>query len=97
VGWKLPAVTVLLWAVAITVIGAALGVVFGGPLDALAGPIAGTVAGFIPALRDDARQRRAELAAREASAAQAEAGFEAVGEPSVERPEAGLSGLLCAV
>jgi hypothetical protein len=43
VGWKLPAVTVLLWAVAIAVLGAVLGVVFGGPLGVLAGPVAGTI------------------------------------------------------
>ena len=98
VGWKLRAVTVLLWAVAITVVGATLGIVFGGPLGALAGPIAGTVAGavagFLPALRDDARQARAELAARETAAARAEAEFEAVGEPPLERLETGPSGLL---
>ena len=97
-GWKLPAVTVLLWAVAIAVLGAVLGGVFGGPLGLLAGPVAGTVAGavagFIPALRDDARRSQRERAQREASVAQAEAAWEAIGEPAGEPLAAGPSALL---
>jgi tetratricopeptide (TPR) repeat protein len=97
-GWKLPASTVLLWAVVIAVMGAVMGAILGGPVAALAGPvagvIAGAVAGFIPALRDDERRRRDDTARAEEEASAAQAAWDAVAEPTDQRPQGGLTALL---
>ena len=69
VGWKLPALAVVLWVVALTVVGVAAGQVIGGPEGALIGAIPGALAavlaGFVPTIVDTARRHREELEGRE--------------------------------
>jgi tetratricopeptide (TPR) repeat protein len=60
-GWKLPALAVVLGVVALALAGVGLGLAFGGPWGALAGAVpaalAGVLAGFAPSLRDQAERR----------------------------------------
>lgn len=91
-GWKLPALTVTLWAVALAVIGAAAGVLIHGGtgvvVGAVSGALAGVAAGFVPAIRDSGERQRA-------SREQAIAAWNAVGEPTLdEAPQQGPAVLL---
>lgn len=71
-GWKLPAFTVLVWVVAVTVVGVAAGLIISGPVGAgiaaALGAVATVLAGFVPALRDGEQRRRAAQAAWDAVA-----------------------------
>src|SRR5207248_1508635 len=44
VGWKLPALAIVLWVIALTVVGVAVGQVIGGPEGAVIGAIPGALA-----------------------------------------------------
>jgi tetratricopeptide (TPR) repeat protein len=71
VGWKLPTLAALLWAVALGVWGAVAAGSIGGPLRALVGSVltvlAGVVTAYIPSIRDEARRRASDRGkAREA-------------------------------
>jgi hypothetical protein len=96
--WKLPTVTAVLWVIALTVVGAALGVLIAGPEGVLIGaiPLAlGTVlAGYVPGIREAARRRHDELARLEQEAAAAQEKWDAVGEPSTEILGRGPAALL---
>ena len=85
VGWKLPALAVMLWVIALTMVGVAVGQVIGGPEGALIGAIPGALAavlaGFVPAIVDTARRRREEQAQQEQEAAAAQAKWDMIGEP----------------
>ena len=84
-GWKLPALAVMLWVIALTMVGVAVGQVIGGPEGALIGAIPGALAavlaGFVPAIVDTARRRREEQAQQEQEAAAAQAKWDMIGEP----------------
>jgi tetratricopeptide (TPR) repeat protein len=87
VGCKLPTLTAVLWVIAFTVVGAALGLLIAGPMGTVIGaiPLAlGTVlAGYVPAIREAAQRRRA-----------AQQGWDAIGEPAAETVDRGPAALL---
>ena len=98
VGWKLPALAVVLWVIALTLVGVTLGQVIGGPEGALIGAIPGALAavlaGFVPAVIDNARRRREELVRLEQESAAAQAKWDTVGEPVAETADRGPAALL---
>ena len=101
-GWKLPTLLAALWVVALSVVGAAIGLLIAGPDGVLIGaiPLAlGTVlAGYLPAIREAVHRRQDELARLEQAAAEAQERWDAVGEPRTEtigpaallRPDQGI-------
>ncbi len=86
-GWKVRALSVAGAAVGLAAAGSAVGVVAHGVAGAGAGALGGVVAGFVPSIRDQARERRD----REHKARQA---WAASGEPSVARDQGSPAGLL---
>ena len=97
-GWKLPALTVVICVIALTLAGVVLGRVIGGPAGALIGAIPGALAavlaGFVPTIVDTARRRREEPVRREQEAAVAQAKWDMVGEPIAEPADRGPTALL---
>jgi hypothetical protein len=93
VGWKLPALAVVLWVIALTMAGIVVGQAIGGPEGALIGAVPGALAavlaGFVPAIVDTARRRREELERRDHEAATARAKWDMIGEPAVETADRG--------
>ncbi len=89
---------VVLWVVALTVVGVAVGQVVGGPegalIGAIPGALAGVLAGFVPAIVDTARRRREELEGRQREAAVARANWDRIGEPAAESAVGGPAALL---
>jgi hypothetical protein len=98
VGWKLPALAVVLWVIALTVVGVAVGQVIGGPegarIGAIPGALAAVLAGFVPGIVDTARRRREELEGRERDAATARAKWDMIGEPAARTADGGPAALL---
>lgn len=97
VGWKLPTLVAVLWAVALGVWAAVAAGPIGGPWGAVAGPVltvlAGVVTGFIPSFRDDARCRAAGRAdAREALRRASELPLPGGGPAGLLDPRRGLVG-----
>jgi hypothetical protein len=98
VGWKLPALTVVLSVIVLTLVGVVLGQVIAGPEGALVGAIPGALAvvlaGFVPTMVDAARRHREELALLEQEATAARAKWDMVGEPVAETADRGPAALL---
>jgi hypothetical protein len=98
VGWKLPALAVVLWVIALTMVGVVVGQVIGGPEGALIGAIPGALAavlaGFVPTIVDTARRHREELEKREREVAAAQAKWDSVGEPAAATADDGPAALL---
>jgi len=98
VGWKLPALAVVLWVIALTMVGVVVGQVIGGPegavIGAIPGALAAVLAGFVPAIVDTARRRREELARREQETAAAQAKWDMIGEPAADTADDGPAALL---
>ena len=84
-GWKLPTLVAVLWAVALGTWATVAAGPIGGPWGALAGSVltvlAGVVTAYIPSLRDEARRRAAERVQAEKDAAAAQTVWDAAGEP----------------
>src|SRR4029077_8861566 len=99
VRWGLSALATL-GAVALTVVGVAVGQVIGGPEAAAAvavfGVLGTVLAGLVPGVGDAARRRREEMANLEQQAAVAQEKWEAVGEPTLETADRGPAALLLA-
>ena len=97
-GWKLPALAVVLWVIALTLVGVALGRVIAGTEGALIGAIPGALAavlaGFVPAIIDAGRRHREELVRLEQESAAAQAKWDMVGEPVIETTDRGPAALL---
>ena len=97
-GWKLSVLATVLWVVALTVVGLAVGRVVAGPegavIGAVCGALATVLAGFVPGIVDAARRRRKEVADLEQQAAVSQQRWEAVGEPAVEASDRGPAALL---
>ena len=97
-GWKLPALAVVLWVIALAVVGAAVGQVIGGPeaalIGAIPGALAAVLASFMPTIVDGARRRREELERRKQETAAAQANWDMIGEPTAETTDGGPAVLL---
>jgi hypothetical protein len=89
---------VVLWVIALTMVGVAVGQVIGGPEGALTGAIPGTLAavlaGFVPAIVDSARRQREELERRKRAAVAAQAKWDMIGEPAAGTADGGPAALL---
>ncbi len=88
----------MLWVIALTVVGVAVGQVIGGPegarIGAIPGALAAVLAGFVPTIVDTARRHREELEERDLAAAATQTKWDMIGEPAAETADGGPAALL---